>query len=154
MPEAPKILNKSWKLPSTEVAVQETGRQILDQVKAFGFEEDCIFAIHLALEEALVNAVKHGNKSDPEKKVKIECLMTPDKFDVSITDEGEGFDPDEIPDPRCEKNLYRSSGRGVLLIRAYMDKVEFNTRGNKIHMIKYRPKDQSSKSPKSSDRVR
>ncbi len=97
-----------------------------------------IFAVHLSLEEAFVNAIKHGNHEDPQKSIRVECLITPDKFDVSIADEGFGFDPNGIPDPRRNSNLYKTTGRGVLLIQSYMDLVEYNSRGNCIHMVKYR----------------
>ena len=132
------ILHQSWELPSTVKAVQKACHDLLEQASSHGFEEDAVFGIHLALEEALVNAFKHGNKSDPEKKVFVECLITPEKFDVSITDQGDGFAPQELPDPRCNGNLYKCSGRGVLLINAYMDEVEYNERGNSVHMVKYR----------------
>ncbi len=131
------ILHKSWELPNTVAAVQKVSQEILDQVLLHGFDQDSVFGIHLALEESLVNAVKHGNQSNPEKKVYVECLITPEKLDISITDEGQGFNPSELPDPRCDRNLYKCSGRGVLLIRTYMDIVEYNDRGNCVHMVKY-----------------
>jgi serine/threonine-protein kinase RsbW len=136
--QSQKILHKSWTLQSIEAEVQKVGRIILDHTQGLGYEEDTVFAIHLALEEALINAVKHGNKSDPSKKVTIDCLITPEKFDISITDEGPGFHLQDLPDPRCDHNLYKCSGRGVLLIQAYMDTVEYYEQGNSIHLVKYR----------------
>jgi serine/threonine-protein kinase RsbW len=112
----------------------------LDQVKERGFAEDDIFGIHLSLEEALTNAVRHGNQSDPAKTVTIEVLITPEKFDISIADQGFGFNPDSLPDPRLGENLYKTEGRGVLLIRAYMDVIEYNDRGNCVHLVKYKGK--------------
>lgn len=132
------ILHRSWELPNTESAVQRVCQDILKYAAAQGFGEGALFGIHLAMDEALVNAVKHGNKCNPDKKVFVEFLLTPEKLDVSITDQGEGFVPEDLPDPRCNGNLYKVSGRGVLLIRAYMDVVEYNARGNCVHMIKYR----------------
>lgn len=117
-------------------SISDACQQILDDVRAKGFDADDIFAIHLSLEEALLNAVKHGNKNDPEKNIDIEYLVTEKKCDVYITDQGSGFCPDCLPDPRDEENLYKPGGRGVLLMRAYMDIVEFNERGNKVHMVK------------------
>jgi len=136
--ETKKILHKSCKLQSTEPQVQQTIQDLLASLEQFEFGEDAIFAIHLALEEAFLNAVKHGNHNDSEKFIDVECLITPEKFDISISDEGFGFDPDGIPDPRCNGNLYKASGRGILLIQSYMDVVEYNSRGNCVHMIKYR----------------
>ncbi len=144
MTKQDNILHRSWELPNTVAAVQEACQEILKQAFLHGFSEDSVFGIHLAIEEALVNAVKHGNQSNPEKKVYVECLITPEKIDIAITDEGQGFIPDDVPDPRCNGNLYKISGRGVLLIKAYMDVVEYNDRGNCVHMIKYR---QSSQGP-------
>lgn len=132
------ILHRSWELPNTESAAQQTCGDILKLSGEYGFDEDDGFGIHLALEEAFTNAIKHGNKANPEKKILVEFLITPEKLDISITDEGIGFIPDDVPDPRCNHNLYKVSGRGVLLIKAYMDVVEYNDRGNCVHMIKYR----------------
>ncbi|MCE5187344.1 MAG: ATP-binding protein [Planctomycetaceae bacterium] len=138
MTETKKILHKSCRLQSTEKEVQQTITELLSALAEYGFDEDSIFAIHLALEEAFLNAIKHGNHNDSEKTIEVECLLTPEKFDISISDEGFGFDPDGIPDPRCNGNLYKASGRGILLIQSYMDVVEYNSRGNCVHMIKYR----------------
>ena len=119
-------------------AVAGVCKKLLAEARANNFNEDDIFGIHLALEEAFVNAVKHGNKQDPEKKVTIEYLITAEKFDVSITDQGNGFDPETVPDCRSEENIFKSEGRGVLLMRSYMDVVEYNQVGNKVHMTKYK----------------
>ncbi len=138
MTEPQHILHKSWQLKSTEAEVKKVSGEILKCLEDHEFGEDMVFAVHLSLEEAFVNAIKHGNHGDPQKKILVECLITPEKFDISITDEGFGFDPNGVPDPRCNGNLYKSCGRGVLLIQSYMDVVEYNSRGNCIHMIRYR----------------
>jgi len=111
---------------------------ILSKLKANNFSSEDIFAVHLALEEAFVNAVKHGNKMDPGKKVKIDYTITCDKIEISLSDDGDGFNPDSVPDPRKDENLYKTEGRGLFLVRSYMDRVEFNERGNQISMIKYK----------------
>jgi serine/threonine-protein kinase RsbW len=134
------VYTKSCVLPNTTKAAGQICRQLLGEVKQRGFGEQDIFAIHLALEEALTNAVDHGNHGDPNKTVAVDCLITPEKFDISITDQGSGFDLEGLPDPRLGENLYKTEGRGVLLIRAYMDVVEYNTLGNCVHLIKYRGK--------------
>jgi len=105
-------------------------------LEAGGFSQDDIFAVHLALEEAFLNAVKHGNRMDPTKKVTIEYVMDREKIEICMTDEGPGFDPRCIPDPRVGKNLYRPEGRGLLLIRSYMHTVEYNERGNSLRMVR------------------
>lgn len=148
MTDTKKILHKSCHLQSTEKQVQQAIQEILSTLPDYGFNEDAVFAIHLALEEAFLNAVKHGNHNDSQKAIDVECLVTPEKFDISISDEGFGFDPDGIPDPRCNGNLYKASGRGILLIQSYMDVVEYNARGNCIHLIKYRNSSQQKESTK------
>ncbi len=119
-------------------ALGQPCRQILSALEARGFSQDDAFAVHLALEEAFLNAVKHGNKMDPAKKVRIEWLVDLEKAEICLADEGEGFDPREIPDPRVGENLYRPEGRGLLLIRSYMHFVEYNERGNGLQMIRYK----------------
>ncbi len=113
-------------------------RQILSSLEAKGFSQDDIFAVHLALEEAFLNAVKHGNKMDSTKKVKVEYTVDQEKVEICVTDEGEGFDPGAIPDPRVGENLYRPEGRGLLLISSYMHTVEYASRGTSLRMVRYK----------------
>lgn len=113
-------------------------RQILSALQAKGFSQDDVFAVHLALEEAFLNAVKHGNKMDSAKKVTVEYTVDEEKVEICVTDEGEGFNPSMIPDPRVGENLYRPEGRGLLLISSYMHTVEYSTRGNSLRMVRYK----------------
>ncbi len=113
-------------------------RQILSALQAKGFSQDDVFAVHLALEEAFLNAVKHGNRMDSAKKVKVEYTVDEEKVEICVTDEGEGFNPSMIPDPRVGENLYRPEGRGLLLISSYMHTVEYSTRGNSLRMVRYK----------------
>jgi len=123
---------------STPSALGEPCRRILLAMEEKGFGQDDVFAVHLAVEEAFLNAVKHGNKMDPEKTVTVDCLVDEGKVDLKLTDEGDGFDPEGIPDPRVGENLYRPEGRGLLLINAYMHVVEYNKPGNCLHMVRYK----------------
>ena len=102
------------------------------------FSDHDIFAIRLAVEEALVNAIKHGNQLDRTKKVRIAYDITADRFDISITDEGPGFDPEDVPDPMAAENLERPCGRGLLLMRHYMTEVAYSDRGRAVRMSKIR----------------
>lgn len=102
------------------------------------FSEHELFAIRMAVEEALVNAIKHGNQMDPEKSVKVAYALTHDNFEVHITDEGPGFNPEDVPDPTAPENLERPCGRGLLLIRHYMSDVSFRDGGKTISMFKFR----------------
>ena len=126
-------------------AVCTVCNRLLSEVRENNYDSEAIFSIHLALEEAILNAIEHGNKFDPSKKVDIYYQITGDKCDITITDEGSGFDPASLPDPRAKENLYKPSGRGVLLIKSYMDFVEFNKSGNSVHMIKYNNRIQPSR---------
>ena len=123
---------------STPLAVAEVCREVLSKLKEENFNKEDIFAVHLSLEEAFFNAVKHGNKMDQNKKVKIDYSVKPDKAEISLTDEGSGFDPNAVPDPRYGENLYKTEGRGLFLMRSYMDEVKFSERGNCVYMVKYK----------------
>jgi serine/threonine-protein kinase RsbW len=116
--------------------VQSTIEQALQAAGHFGEHE--IFAIKLALEEALVNAIKHGNQLDRAKTVRVAFRVGHDRFDVQITDEGPGFDPGDVPDPTAPENLERPCGRGLLLMRHYMNEVYYADRGRSVRMSKLR----------------
>ncbi|MBN1124431.1 MAG: ATP-binding protein [Sedimentisphaerales bacterium] len=131
---------KCLTIASNNTAVGRLCSRILSEAAENQYSEDHLFAIHLALEEALMNAAKHGNEMDPNKEVAVEYTITPEKLEISIADQGRGFDPGTLPDPRSEENLYKYGGRGVLLMRSYMDVVEFNEKGNCVYMVKYRAK--------------
>ncbi len=92
--------------------------------------------LFIALDEAFVNAVKHGNRYDTRKTVYISADLSPEEARFTIEDEGEGFNPKEIPDPCDPGNLFKTSGRGVLFIRNIMDEVEYSERGNRLTMVK------------------
>ncbi|MHC4865153.1 MAG: ATP-binding protein [Planctomycetota bacterium] len=125
---------------SVASAIIEVRDQLLSELKANKFSQEDVFAVHLALEEAFINAITHGNKMDADKQIQVDYLIDSDRVEISMTDEGDGFDPKAVPDPRCGDNLYKAEGRGLFLIRAYMDVVEFNDRGNAMRMVRYREK--------------
>ncbi len=116
---------------------RQVEENVLTACQQHHFSESDIFAIKLALEEALVNACKHGNKMDPTKHVKVQFRVTDQRADVAVEDEGPGFNPGELPDPTIEENLEMSHGRGILLMRAYMSSVVFNPTGNKVTLTKF-----------------
>jgi len=111
--------------------------QILSKCRAAGFGEHDLFAIKLAVEEALVNACKHGNKLNADKQVKVRFRVTPQRAEIVIEDQGAGFKPSDVPDPTACENLTVPHGRGILLMRAYMSNVVFSPSGNKVTLIKY-----------------
>lgn len=103
-----------------------------------GYGEDAVFAIKLALEEALINAVKHGNDCDKSKTVTIRYDVNECRAVIIVRDQGAGFDIDNVPDPTAPDRLAIPSGRGVMLIRAYMDEVEYRDQGREVCFIKRR----------------
>lgn len=114
----------------------EVQQQILHEVERHGFNPNSLFATRLALEEALVNAIKHGNKLDPRKKVLVDARVTRDRVEIEIEDQGPGFDRASVPDPTAVENLCKCSGRGILLIEAYMNSVAWSKGGRRVRMVR------------------
>ncbi len=125
-------------IPSDRAAAERVERAIAQQLKDAGYSEQALFAVRLAVDEALANAIHHGNRDDPAKHVTIEYQVTPEVFRITITDEGGGFRPEGLPDPTARENLERPNGRGVMLMRAYMTEVSFNEAGNAVTLVKRR----------------
>lgn len=123
-------------LPSERGASRLVTEDLLEQLGAHGWDQSDVFSIHLAAEEAIVNAIVHGNKLDPAKRVHVECLVSPDVVRVEITDEGAGFDPAKVPDCTMDDRLEVPSGRGVMLMRTFMTRIEYNAKGNRVLMEK------------------
>jgi len=123
-------------IPSALSAARQVEEMLLGTVASNGYSEAAIFAIKLALEEGLNNAIKHGNRYDSAKTVEVVYDIDCHQAMFSIKDQGPGFDLDAVPDPTADENLERPSGRGIMLMRAYMDEVHYNETGNQITMIK------------------
>ena len=130
--------SKERHIPSEIGEGQHILSEVLDQLQRHNWVEQDIFCVNLAMEEALVNAIKHGNQQDAEKKVRVVCNLSPDRVRIEISDEGEGFNPEDIPDPTDDEHLDMASGRGILLMRSFMSKVEYNDTGNAVVMEKLR----------------
>ena len=136
--------------PRYDVSVMLTGdRAQIDQVEGdiiarleqFAYAKASRFAVKLSVEEAVANAFNHGHKNlPPGVPVRLEYAVAPDEVRIAVEDQGPGFTPEDVPDPTLEENLERGSGRGLLLIRAYMSRVEYNKQGNKLSMTYARPK--------------
>ena len=125
-------------IPSDLAAARQIQVEIEEALQAVQFAETDIFSIKMAVEEALVNAIKHGNQMDPEKNVRVVYVAHTERFDIRITDQGSGFNPADVPDPTDPENLERPCGRGLLLIRYYMTEVSFEDHGTTIAMYKLR----------------
>lgn len=111
---------------------------VLRELEAYEYGEDAQFAVKLALEEALANAVKHGCRGDCSKMVTVRYAVDADRVAILVRDEGAGFVPDEVPDPTHPERIALPSGRGIMLIRAYMDEVEFRDEGREVYFVRYR----------------
>jgi serine/threonine-protein kinase RsbW len=131
-------------LPSDTTEARRFQDLIEQELQNRKVTEQEIFSVRLALEEAFVNAIKHGNQYDTNKQVFVRYRFVDDnpvRFEISITDEGAGFDPEDVPDPTAEENLERPCGRGLMLMRHYMTEVEYNASGNGVVMAKvFKPK--------------
>jgi serine/threonine-protein kinase RsbW len=125
-------------IPSEIGAGRAVETEVLGQLEEHGWSERDVFGIRLAFEESVVNAMKHGNVLDPEKRVRIRCRLADDLMRIEVTDEGPGFDPDAVPDPTHDDHREKASGRGVLLMRRFMDRVEFSEKGNAVLLEKRR----------------
>ena len=123
---------------SSTTEVSSVLQAVATAMAAVGYPERDRFGMRLALEEALVNAVKHGNRGDPAKEARLRYHAGPEFVLLEVEDEGEGFDPSAVPDPLAPENLERPSGRGLFLIRKYMTWVEYSERGNRVIMCKHR----------------
>ena len=125
-------------LPSERGASRRVTDDLLEHLGIHGWPPSDIFAIHLAAEEAIVNAIVHGNRLDPAKKVHVECVVSPDVTRIAITDEGAGFDPASVPDCTSDERLEAPGGRGVMLMRSFMSRIEYNAKGNGVVLEKIR----------------
>jgi serine/threonine-protein kinase RsbW len=129
-----------FELPSDVSLMNGVLQYLIERVARLGLIKPERSNLFVALDEAFVNAVKHGNKNDPNKLVRITAELSAKEARFTVEDEGTGFNVQEIPDPRDPMNLFKTSGRGVLLIYNIMDEVQYNERGNRLTMVK-RPED-------------
>ena len=125
-------------IPSQPGAGRNIRQDVLRQLHQANWGQHDVFSIHLALEEALVNAIRHGNRFDVKKRVHVCCKMAPDRIWIEISDEGPGFNPQTVPDCTAAENLEVPSGRGLKLMRCFMNRVEYNPQGNCVVMEKIR----------------
>ena len=115
-------------------------REVIEALSSLGYTESSRFAVRLALEEAISNAFRHGHKGLPEPTpVSLQWSASEDELHVVIRDRGPGFNPGDVPDPTLNENLEMPSGRGIMLMRAYMTSVSFNPLGNEVTMTYRRP---------------
>ena len=130
----------TYTLESSLDSVNRVEQTAEEMARKAGLEDEEVFRVAMAVREAAVNAVLHGNAYDPEKHINASFETTPSSLIIRIADQGTGIDLDTIPDPLAPENILRGSGRGIFLIRAFMDEVNFRqlTPGNEITLIKHR----------------
>ncbi len=129
-------------LDSSLESVDSAEEAVLKEAEQLGFDEDDLHKIGISVRECMVNAVVHGNRYNNRKKVHLRIIRTPESLSVWIGDEGDGFDPANLPDPLAGENLMRHSGRGVLLMQTFMDEFSIGPRqpkGTEVKMVKVKP---------------
>lgn len=125
-----KTLRANLALASRFENIEVAERALLDLCRRAGWPTDEDYWLVTALREAVANAVRHGNRQDPKRLVRIGYTVHNSTVTISVEDEGQGFDPDDIPDPTDPENLLRPSGRGIFYMRQFMNRVEFRTTSN------------------------
>jgi serine/threonine-protein kinase RsbW len=123
-------------LPSEVAAISPFVDKAMFLIRQTGSVPECETEVEIALREALANAVIHGNREDPRKHVHIRCCCKRDEVSIAIKDEGHGFDPNEVPDPTAAENTGSVHGRGIYLMKAFMDEVRFEEGGVVVRMRK------------------
>ena len=128
-------------LPSRIDTVATAAAAVAEFVGRLGISEEAAFGIDMAVREAVTNAVLHGNRQDEEKTVDISLKSSPDAVEISVHDQGPGFNPEEVPDPTVQENILKASGRGIFFMRTFMDEVDWLIRpggGTTVRMVKRR----------------
>jgi serine/threonine-protein kinase RsbW len=128
-------------LPSRIEAINDAASAAAEFVKRSGLDEDAAYAVDMAVREAVTNALLHGNRLDQTKTVEVTLKNLPGAIEIAVRDRGEGFDTENVPDPTDSQNLLKTSGRGILFIRTFMDEVEWSRHregGTVVRMTKKR----------------
>ena len=128
-------------LPSRIETVAAAAAAVAEFVGRSGVSDDAAFGIDMAVREAVTNAVLHGNRQDENKTVELVLKSSPDAVEISVHDQGPGFNPEDVPDPTATENLLKTSGRGIFFMRTFMDEVDWLIRpegGTTVRMLKRR----------------
>ena len=115
------------RFPSRIEAVEEAAAVVSEFLSRAGVGDDAVFGIEMAVREAVTNAVSHGNKLDETKFVRVGLKSFPGSFEITVHDQGPGFNPSDIPDPTKDENILKTSGRGIFFMRNFMDEVEWSS---------------------------
>ena len=126
-------------LPSHIEAVADAAAAVTDFLRNCGVSEELSFGIEMAVRESVTNAMVHGNQEDESKSVEVILNCHDNELEIEVRDQGEGFDPANVPDPTNAENLLKTSGRGIFLMRTFMDEIEWRNRpegGTAVRMTK------------------
>lgn len=138
MDKAEQIWRYDQRIPSEPDYCTKVITLVLEQLEKTKWNNKDTFGIHMAMEEAIMNAIHHGNACAPDKTVHVVIEIFDDRFYAKITDQGCGFDPDDLPDPTEDENVEKDCGRGVMLIMNFVDVVVYNAKGNSVELTKHR----------------
>ena len=128
-------------MPSRIETVAAAAAAVAEFVGRSGVSDDAAFGIDMAVREAVTNAVLHGNRQDENKTVELVLKSSPDAVEISVHDQGPGFNPEDVPDPTANENILKTSGRGIFFMRTFMDEVDWLIRpegGTTVRMLKRR----------------
>ena len=128
-------------LPSRIDTVATAAAAVAEFLSRSGISDDAAFGIDMAVREAVTNAVIHGNRQDENKTVDVTLKSSPDAVEISVHDQGPGFNPEDVPDPTAAENILKASGRGIFFMRTFMDEVDWLIRpegGTTVRMVKRR----------------
>jgi serine/threonine-protein kinase RsbW len=128
-------------LPSRIDTVATAAAAVAEFLGRLGISDEAAFGIDMAVREAVTNAVLHGNRQDEKKVVDINLKSSPEAVEISVHDQGPGFNPEEVPDPTTQENILKTSGRGIFFMRTFMDEVDWLIRpggGTTVRMVKRR----------------
>jgi serine/threonine-protein kinase RsbW len=134
LPNAIKLDAKTYKSKISEV--QTASEHVLSFFSTLNLDQSETFAVRLCFEESFINSVKYGSRGNAKLPIKVELAFNEREVFIAVEDQGNGFNPDSLPDPTSDSNLEANSGRGVYLIHHLMDKVTYNKKGNRVEMIK------------------
>ena len=126
----------------TREAFDEIQDNVLARMMDFQYTETDLFSVRVAIEEALANALLHGHQGDKSLEIEVSWKVDGTSVEISVKDQGRGYNPDMVPDPTADENLTLPSGRGVAMMRSFMDEVLINERGNKVTMVRHALRDE------------
>lgn len=139
-PQAPAPDSGSVAIPNDREAIERVQQEVVQAVERHSYPKAAVFAIRLSLHEAIANAFGHGHKNLPATvPVKVSYAVSDKKVTLAVQDQGPGFDPHRVPDPTLDENLEVPSGRGLMLMRAYMTRVEYNANGTRLELEYQKP---------------